>query len=216
VTYPRSAGSRPKLQRRSRRARRCTPAGPPGPTGAGGAAGSTGSQGPAGANGNGVLSGGGPPSAALGANGDFYRDTSANTLYGPKSGAGWGSPVSLVGPQGTQGATGSTGPAGPPGPTASAFSQGSTSLAANDSTTPVVSFTIAPAFANCQAFVDGSPIGVGSAATVNPAATAEVLSVTAAAAVTAGTHTVSIECSTPYGGTTPSVSLAAFALVAAS
>ena len=101
-----------------------------GQSGAVGAAGSTGPQGPAGANGTGVLSGGGPPSAALGANGDFYIDTSANTLYGPKSGAGWGSAVSLVGPQGTQGATGSTGPAGPPGPTGAAGAAGSTATAA--------------------------------------------------------------------------------------
>jgi hypothetical protein len=189
-----------------------------------------------GANGTGVRSGGGPPSAALGANGDFYIDTSANTLSGPKSDAGWGSPVSLVGPEGatgSTGSTGSTGPAGPPGPTASTFSQGSTSLPGSGSTT-VVSFTVAAAFAgnllvqasgtvgygsisgaSCQAFVDTSPLAGSSTATVNATATVESLSVTGATAVTAGTHTVSIQCSTIVGTTTPTVSLTAFALVAA-
>jgi hypothetical protein len=33
-------------------------------------------------------------------NGDFYIDTSAWTIYGPKTGAGWGVGTSLVGPAG--------------------------------------------------------------------------------------------------------------------
>jgi Collagen triple helix repeat (20 copies) len=212
-------------------------AGSTGPQGPAGAAGSTGPQGPSGATGTGVLSGSGPPSTTLGANGDFYIDTSANTLYGPKSDAGWGSPVSLVGPQGPQGATGSTGSTGatgPPGPTASAFGEGGTALPSSGSAT-VVSFTIDPSFAGnllvqgsgfvdytsqsgagCQAFVDGNPMGSGSNADVTDTATTESISVTGAAAVAAGTHTVTIQCSTELGGTTPTVVLNAFALVAAS
>jgi hypothetical protein len=66
----------------------------------------------------------------IGANGDFYINTTTNTLYGPKAGGNWPTGTSLVGPagatglsgaSGTQGAqgpiglTGATGPAGPAG-----------------------------------------------------------------------------------------------------
>lgn len=56
-----------------------------------------------------ILSGTGVPGAGLGVDGDFYIDTAADNLYGPKSGGAWGSATSLVGP------AGSTGPAGPIG-----------------------------------------------------------------------------------------------------
>jgi hypothetical protein len=56
------------------------------------------------------------PSAGLGVDGDFYINTSANTIYGPKTAGSWGSATSLVGPTG---ATGATGPAGPTGPAGS-------------------------------------------------------------------------------------------------
>jgi hypothetical protein len=61
-----------------------------------------------GTNGNSVLNGTGAPSSSLGANGDFYIDTAAYDIYGPKTGAGWGSSTSLVGPEGPGGG----GPAG--------------------------------------------------------------------------------------------------------
>ena len=66
------------------------PAGATGSAGPAGAAGSTGAPGPAGANGTRVLNGGGAPSSTLGANGDFYVDTSAHALYGPKTTPGGG------------------------------------------------------------------------------------------------------------------------------
>lgn len=66
-----------------------------GPTGA---TGSTGSTGSAGANGSTVLNGSGAPGGGTGANGDFYINTAANTIYGPKTAGAWGSPTSLVGP----------------------------------------------------------------------------------------------------------------------
>lgn len=69
-----------------------------------------------GGGGNTVLSGSGAPSSGTGANGDFYIDTTAHTIYGPKTSGAWGSPTSLVGPTG---ATGATGPAGPAGSLAS-------------------------------------------------------------------------------------------------
>ena len=74
------------------------------------------------------LSGSGAPAAALGFVGDFYVNTSAWTIYGPKTGSPgnpWGSPTSLVGPKGATGATGAigatgaTGATGPQGPAGS-------------------------------------------------------------------------------------------------
>ncbi len=69
-------------------------------------AGRPGEQGPAG---NTILSGNGAPSGGTGVNGDFYLDTTADALYGPKTGGAWGSPTSLIGPQGTTGAAGADG-----------------------------------------------------------------------------------------------------------
>ncbi len=86
-----------------------------GPQGLTGAIGATGAQGPAGADGNTVLNGSGAPGSNLGLPGDFYIDTTTNGIYGPKADSGWGSPTSLVGPQGLSGATGPTGPTGPTG-----------------------------------------------------------------------------------------------------
>lgn len=108
--------------------------GPTGPQGIQGLTGATGSTGPigpqgnqgiqgiAGTNGTAVLNGTTVPSLAIGVNGDFYINTSTNTLYGPKSGGLWPAGTSLVGPQGVQGIqgiqgnTGLTGATGPQGP----------------------------------------------------------------------------------------------------
>ena len=87
------------------------PAGTPGAPGADGAPGTDGRT---------VLSGAGVPGAGLGSNGDFYIDTTANRIYGPKAAGAWGAGVSLVGPTGaagTNGAAGATGPQGPAGAT---------------------------------------------------------------------------------------------------
>jgi hypothetical protein len=99
--------------------------GPQGPKGATGAQGATGPAGAAG-----LLNGTGSPSSTLGSNGDFYLDTTAWVLYGPKSGGQWPeSGVSLVGPKGATGATGAAGPAGATGaagPTGAAGATGAT------------------------------------------------------------------------------------------
>lgn len=58
---------------------------------------------------NAFLSGSGAPDSGLGDTGDFYIDTAATRLYGPKAAGVWGSGVALVG------ATGPTGPQGPQG-----------------------------------------------------------------------------------------------------
>jgi integrin beta 8 len=56
-----------------------------------------------------VRSGSGAPSNGLGVDGDFYINTAANTIYGPKTSGNWGSPTSLVGPAGATGPTGANG-----------------------------------------------------------------------------------------------------------
>ena len=110
----------------------------PGPQGLTGATGATGPQGPAGANGangnngiNGtaVLNGTTNPTSGIGADGDFYINTTSNTLFGPKSAGAWPAGISLIGATGTQGAiglTGATGPQGPTGLTGANGPQGST------------------------------------------------------------------------------------------
>lgn len=60
-----------------------------------GAAGTNGTNGTNGTDGKTVLNGSGVPSSGLGTNGDFYIDTTAWTIYGPKSGGAWGSATSL-------------------------------------------------------------------------------------------------------------------------
>jgi Collagen triple helix repeat (20 copies) len=80
-----------------------------GPTGNTGATGSQGPQGNPGVDGRTVLNGSGAPGAGVGVDGDFYIDTSLARIYGPKAAGAWGSPTSLVGPQGSVGATGAPG-----------------------------------------------------------------------------------------------------------
>jgi len=66
---------------------------------------------------NELRSGSGVPSSGLGINGDFYIDTAAHNLYGPKTAGAWGSATSIVGPTGATGPQGATGPTGAAGPT---------------------------------------------------------------------------------------------------
>ena len=81
-----------------------------------------------------LTTGSGEPSPDSGDEGDLYIDTSAYLFYGPKASEGWGSGISLIGPDGAagprgpqgdigatgpvglQGDTGATGPVGPQGP----------------------------------------------------------------------------------------------------
>lgn len=93
------------------------PAGPqglqgiPGLPGAPGAPGAPGTPGTPGANGNTILNGTGAPSDSIGVNGDFYLDTAASVLYGPKASGTWTgvSTLPLVGPKGDTGAAGADG-----------------------------------------------------------------------------------------------------------
>jgi hypothetical protein len=84
-------------------------AGPQGPTGLAGTSGQDGADGKDGAT---ILSGTGGPSVNLGANGDYYMDTDAHQLYGPKTNDTWPGGVSLVGPVGPRGPAGSAGSSG--------------------------------------------------------------------------------------------------------
>lgn len=77
-----------------------------GPAGSDGAPGSNGSNG---SDGKTVRNGSGAPSGGLGVDGDFYIDTAAWTIYGPKASGSWGSPASLIGAQGDAGAAGTNG-----------------------------------------------------------------------------------------------------------
>ena len=80
--------------------------------------GGAGETGPAGADGKTVRNGSGSPGSGLGVNGDFYIDTTANAIYGPKTAGAWGSGTSLIGPTGSTGPQGDQGPQGDPAPTA--------------------------------------------------------------------------------------------------
>ena len=79
--------------------------------------GPAGAAGTAGADGRTLLNGTGAPADSLGSAGDFYIDTSANRIYGPKGATAWSSVShSTVGTQGMTGMTGATGAPGPSGP----------------------------------------------------------------------------------------------------
>jgi hypothetical protein len=80
--------------------------GPAGATGAAGSNGTNGTNGSNGVDGKTVRSGSGVPDSGLGVDGDFYINTAANTIYGPKTSGSWGSSTSIVGPQGSQGTQG--------------------------------------------------------------------------------------------------------------
>lgn len=88
-------------------------AGATGATGATGSTGATGTTGASGADGRTILNGSGAPSG--GNSGDFYIDTTANLIYGPKASGAWGSGTSIVGTTGSTGITGSAGATGAQG-----------------------------------------------------------------------------------------------------
>lgn len=100
--------------------------GPAGPAGANGSNGSNGSNGADGTDGYSVLSGSGVPDPGLGVDGDFYINTAATTIYGPKAAGAWGSPTSLVGATGATGAAGSNGSNGSNGTNATTILASST------------------------------------------------------------------------------------------
>lgn len=68
-----------------------------------------GPQGVQGSDGKTILYGAGAPANGTGANGDFYIDTAAHTIYGPKSAGVWPAGASLIGPVGPPGDAGTDG-----------------------------------------------------------------------------------------------------------
>lgn len=85
----------------------CVETGPEGPQGDQGEKGEQGLQGIPGIDGSIIFSGTGSPAADVGKNGDYYLNTSAAELYGPKSDDGWETPINLKGQQGESGKDGS-------------------------------------------------------------------------------------------------------------
>lgn len=82
-----------------------------GPEGPVGPQGDQGVEGLAGADGSMVYAGQGEPDPDLGNPGDFYLDLASGNLYGPKTGDGWETSMSLRGPDGPQGPPGMDGSA---------------------------------------------------------------------------------------------------------
>lgn len=66
-----------------------------------------------------VLAGTVAPAAGVGINGDFFINSVAWTVQGPKAANAWPAPVSMIGAQGPTGPTGATGAQGPIGLTGS-------------------------------------------------------------------------------------------------
>ena len=71
--------------------------------------GAAGSAGAAGTDGRTILHGSGAPGSGLGVTDDFYIDETNWQIYGPKSGAAWGSGTNIVGPTGATGSAGADG-----------------------------------------------------------------------------------------------------------
>ena len=59
-----------------------------------------------------VLAGTAAPNTATGIDGDFFINSSAWTVQGPKAASAWPAPVSMIGPQGPAGVQGPVGPQG--------------------------------------------------------------------------------------------------------
>jgi hypothetical protein len=74
--------------------------------------GNAGTNGTNGTDGKTIRNGSGGPSSGLGVDGDFYIDTTADAIYGPKTSGAWGLPTSLIGATGPQGPQGDPGPPG--------------------------------------------------------------------------------------------------------
>lgn len=77
-----------------------------------GPAGPDGNDGADGADGKTVLNGAGAPAGGTGVDGDFYIDTTADAIYGPKTAGAWGAGTSLIGPPGADGTDGIDGSGG--------------------------------------------------------------------------------------------------------
>lgn len=105
--------------------------GPAGPEGSRGPEGQEGAVGPAGEDGSVIHAGEGAPADDLGKVGDFYMDTAAAEMYGPKTQDGWGVPFTLQGPPGADGEDGADGQDGQDGEDGSQIYAGNGALDAS-------------------------------------------------------------------------------------
>jgi hypothetical protein len=97
--------------------------------------------GPPGPRGNSVLYGSGAPTSGIGISGDFYIDTVAHFIYGPKT-TTWPAGTSLIGPPGPTGAASTVpGPPGPQGPIGVTGPQGPQGVPGTGNATMVVAAT---------------------------------------------------------------------------
>jgi len=92
-----------------------------------------------------VLTGTTVPDTSLGINGQLYirNTTGIYEIYGPKTTSGWGTPVSLIGPQGP---AGPQGPQGPPGGLTARQTTTVTTSSINAGATWTGTVSLAPAF----------------------------------------------------------------------
>jgi hypothetical protein len=136
------------------------PAGSAGIQGPIGPQGAAGSNGVAGVDGKTILNGTSNPTNQ-GVNGDFYINTSTNTLFGPKANGSWPAGVSLVGPQGPTGAQGATGLTGQTGP---AGAQGATGLLTSGSAAGNTPYWNGSSWVvnSSNIFNNGSNVGIGT------------------------------------------------------
>jgi len=116
-----------------------------------------------------VLNGTSAPTSGTGANGDFFINTTASIIYGPKAGGAWPAGVSLVGPAGATGATGPAGPTGPTGATGPAGVVAATAPLSYDAGTQTVAITAATtSAAGSMSSADKTKLdGIASGTTAN-------------------------------------------------
>jgi hypothetical protein len=121
-----------------------------------------------------VISGPVPPSAAIGRDGDFYIDTVAHFVYGPKAFGTWPPGVSMIGPTGPTGPTGAAGVAGAAGASeygGMRFSFSSSTTTNVDPGVGIVRFNNAAFASVTQIAIDDKSIDAG-----NPDISAYILS----------------------------------------
>lgn len=125
-----------------------------------------------------VLNGSGSPSSGTGRVGEFYIDTTAHAIWGPKLSSTWSGtgPTSLLGPTGPPGSTGATGPQGPQGIQGTAGAEGKEGKAGPEGPQGVKGLTGAegPKGATGEKGENGLPGATGAQGPAGPAGKLEI------------------------------------------
>jgi hypothetical protein len=112
--------------------------------------------------------------ASVGNVGDFYIDTSADAIYGPRTSSGWGGPTSLAGAPGAPGTPGTPGTPGAPGAPGTPGATGPPGTAGisdfTDITHTVSNDTAVAVGADCP----GGGIATGGGVTITPGTSVNV------------------------------------------